>query len=324
MTGFVGAILLFEVAGILWLALAVLLLGTGTAVYLGSRVAPCSPSLVDRPGGRPASPAPVVPRSHRGALRRGGSLGRTELGCRIPVGGFIAWRRIRTQPLQAVRTAEGRSLRYRGTAPFQHSDVDRKTFFGRDREIRSLFSLVLAERLVVLFGKSGTGKSSLINAGLAEPLLERGYLPMTVRLSDRARGPLGGLLDGVRTAAHKAGVEIVGGDESDLWRFFKTAEFWSRSNDLLHPVLVLDQFEELFTLHAPAPRRDFIAQLGELLRGRGATGRVPVPSGTPGLDPGPFEVSRSCCRCGRTTWRTWRIWPATYRASFSIDSASGR
>ena len=41
-------------------------------------------------------------------------------------------------------------------------------------EVRSLLSLVLAERLVVLFGRSGMGKSSLINAGLVEPLLQRG------------------------------------------------------------------------------------------------------------------------------------------------------
>jgi hypothetical protein len=55
-----------------------------------------------------------------------------------------AWLRILEEPLQAVRTDDGRSLRYKGTAPFQYNDVDRKTFFGRDREVRSLLSLVLA------------------------------------------------------------------------------------------------------------------------------------------------------------------------------------
>jgi hypothetical protein len=204
----------------------------------------------------------------------------------ILAGALVAWRRSRTEPLAAVRTAEGKSLRYRGTAPFQASDVDRATFFGRDREVRSLLSLVLAERLVVLFGKSGTGKSSLINAGLVQPLLERGYFPVIVRLADQTHGPLVGLLSCVRAAAAEAGVEIVGGDEPDLWGFFKTAEFWSRGNDLLQPVLILDQFEELFTLHAPEPRHDFIAQLAELLRGRGATGRLPVTSSASGLDPG--------------------------------------
>jgi hypothetical protein len=45
--------------------------------------------------------------------------------------------------------------RYKGTTPFQDLDLDRRIFFGRDRESRSLLSLVLAERLVVLFAKSG-------------------------------------------------------------------------------------------------------------------------------------------------------------------------
>ena len=164
--------------------------------------------------------------------------------------------------------------------------MDRKTFFGRDREVRSLLSLVLAEQLVVLFGKSGMGKSSLINAGLSGVLHERGYFPMTVRVGDQASGPVAALVDGVRTAAATAGVEIVGADDSDLWTFFRTAEFWSRTDDLLQPVLVLDQFEELFTLHAPEARQEFILQFAELVRGRDATGRSQTWSRSGRLDSG--------------------------------------
>lgn len=207
-------------------------------------------------------------------------------------GAYLAWRRLRRIPLPVVRLAEGKVLRYKGTAPFQPTDVDRHTFFGREREARSLLSLVLAERLVVLFGKSGMGKSSLINAGLVQPLLDRGYFPMTVRLADSARGPVGGVLDGVRAAARAAQVDIQGGDESDLERFFRTAEFWSPGEDLLQPVLILDQFEELFTLHAPAPRKAFIAQLAGLVRGSGTLSRAAVvePSEAPSLDSGPSRL----------------------------------
>ena len=289
LAGLVGAALLGEAEGDPWLALPVASVGTGAGVYFGSRVAPSRRHLsIFLGAGLLLLFLLFLFLDDPQQVRR---LVLSGVGG-VALGSLMAWRRTGTEPLHVVRTTEGRSLRYKGTAPFQHNDIDRKTFFGRDREVRSLLSLVLAERLVVLFGKSGMGKSSLINAGLVEPLLERGHFPMTVRLADRARGLLGGLLDDVRTTAHAAGVEIVGGDESDLWTFFKTTEFWSRSNNLLQPVLILDQFEELFTLHAPGPRHDFIVQLAELVRGRGATGRLPAPapSSAPGLDAGPSKL----------------------------------
>ncbi len=210
----------------------------------------------------------------------------------IGIGAFLAWRRARLEPRRVAPAAASKSARYKGTAPYQDVEIDRKTFFGRDRESRSLRSLVLAERLVVLFAKSGMGKTSLINAGLVEPLREQGYLPLVVRLADRERGPLASVLDGVRAAADVAGVEVVGGDDSSAWRFFKTAEFWSQRDDLLRPVLIVDQFEELFTLHAPGPRREFIGQLAELVRGRAAAGRggAAEPHGDAALGSGPPEL----------------------------------
>ena len=39
-------------------------------------------------------------------------------------------------------------------------------FYGREQESHELFSCVKRERLTVLFGKSGLGKTSLLQAGL--------------------------------------------------------------------------------------------------------------------------------------------------------------
>ena len=284
LAGLVVTIQLLDAFEDLWLALPTMALGTGAAVYLGTRVAPSARQWAIAV----ASGLLLLTLWFLLSLTADGDREAQALALigagGIVVGALAALRLARTTPVHTPRGTTGGSLRYKGTAPFQYSPIDRRTFFGRERETRSLLSLVLAERLVVVFGKSGTGKSSLINAGLVDPLLERGYLPMTIRLTDHARGPVGGLLDGVRTAARAAGVEIVGGDESDLWSFFKTAEFWSRNNDLLQPLLVLDQFEELFTIHGPAPRLDFIAQLAELVRGAGASGRLPT------AQPGAFAL----------------------------------
>ena len=292
LAGLVVTIELLDAFEDLWLALPTISLGTGAAVYLGSRVAPSARQwAIAVASGLLLLTLWYLLSFTADGDREAQALALTGAGG-IVVGALAALRRARTTPVHTARGTTGRSLRYKGTAPFQYNPVDRRTFFGRDRETRSLLSLVLAERLVVVFGKSGTGKSSLINAGLVDPLLERGYLPMTIRLTDHARGPVGGLLDGVRAAARAAGVEIVGGDESTLWSFFRTAEFWSRHDDLLQPLLVLDQFEELFTIHDPAPRRDFIAQLAELVRGPGASGRLPAATapGTPAVPATPSKL----------------------------------
>jgi ABC-type phosphate/phosphonate transport system ATPase subunit len=61
--------------------------------------------------------------------------------------------------------------RYPGPKPFPEDY--RSVFFGRDKEIGELLRMVRREPWLVLYGKSGQGKSSLLNAGLAPLLLEK-------------------------------------------------------------------------------------------------------------------------------------------------------
>ena len=67
-------------------------------------------------------------------------------------------------------------------------------------------------------------------------------------------------------AAPTRGIEYLAGDNRSLWHFFKTAEFW-QGDQLLEPVLILDQFEEIFTLQTEEQRNAFIDQLSNLVRG---------------------------------------------------------
>ena len=60
-------------------------------------------------------------------------------------------------------------------------------------------------------------------------------------------------------------MEYVPGSQASPWHFFKTAEFW-QGDLLLTPVLILDQFEELFTLQSAEPRAAFLSDLGSLVR----------------------------------------------------------
>ncbi|HEY5407054.1 MAG TPA: ATP-binding protein, partial [Ginsengibacter sp.] len=63
-----------------------------------------------------------------------------------------------------------------------YSEAQSDIFYGRDEETERLTNLVKANTLTIVFGKSGTGKTSLLNAGVF-PRLRKDYcLPFRIRL----------------------------------------------------------------------------------------------------------------------------------------------
>jgi hypothetical protein len=156
--------------------------------------------------------------------------------------------------------------RYPGAQPFSDDDVSRKLFYGRGQESKALLHQILANRLVVLFARSGLGKTSLLNAGVAKPLRDENYLPLSVRVNDSEQGPLASIYSGIQQVCESQSLEYIPGDKASLWHFFKTAQFWKK-DILLTPVLILDQFEELFTLHSEEQRGAFLDQFSNLVRG---------------------------------------------------------
>ena len=73
---------------------------------------------------------------------------------------------------------------YVGPRPFERGD--RSVYFGREGEINQLLSLVVSYPVVLLYSASGTGKTSLINAGLLPRLDKQGFevfAPARLRLS---------------------------------------------------------------------------------------------------------------------------------------------
>ncbi len=161
---------------------------------------------------------------------------------------------------------EKTDYRYPGSRPFTDTHVDRRLFFGRGDEKQSFFHMALAEKLVVIYAKSGMGKTSLLNAGIMKELRAEHYLPLLIRFNIPSIDPLQSIY-----AIAEPFVETKLSDEEKeqtLWEFFKTVPFWSSEDDLLTPILILDQFEELFTLHSKKNREKFITQLADLVRGR--------------------------------------------------------
>ena len=165
---------------------------------------------------------------------------------------------------------------FKGLRAFYESDNE--DFFGRDRLIASIVRRIEdGERLIALVGPSGSGKSSVVRAGLI-PALRKGAVPGSERWAiaemvpgsrpfaelevallrssldapDSLAGQLAEPADGVLRAA----LRMVPGDDSRL-------------------VLVIDQFDELFTLVTDDDERSrFISNLLPVLDD--AHGRITV------------------------------------------------
>ncbi len=167
--------------------------------------------------------------------------------------------------------------RYMGVKPFEAAN--RTIFFGRDEDIEGLFNLILSEKLVVLFGKSGYGKSSLLNAGVL-PLFqeeeepERKAVVVEVRLGtyvkDQARPPLATILAKIQErlpdSAMQPGEDFLetlypNVAERPLWYHVKRRQSASSGGRF---VMVFDQFEEFFS-YPVAEQEQFKRELAELL-----------------------------------------------------------
>lgn len=132
-------------------------------------------------------------------------------------------------------------------------EADSAYFFGREAESQALQELVQRGPVVVLYGQSGLGKTSLLRAGLFPALKAAHALPVWVRLDWAAdAAPLTQqVLAALMVAFQQAGIEAPAPASDDsLWSYFHRADadFWGPRNRLVTPIIVLDQFEEMFTL----------------------------------------------------------------------------
>jgi WD40 repeat protein len=141
---------------------------------------------------------------------------------------------------------------YPGMVPFSEEDSDR--FFGRDGEIQELLERLRLHPFVTVIGPSGSGKSSLVFAGLVPALRQSGLF-----------GPGGWLVRTLRPgeAPLAALTAALGGDAANPAQAMP--DLLSTHPDARRLLLVVDQFEELFTLaHADVePFQEALLRLAE-------------------------------------------------------------
>ncbi|RXK86385.1 nSTAND1 domain-containing NTPase [Filimonas effusa] len=159
---------------------------------------------------------------------------------------------------------------------------EQQLFIGREKETQSLFNKTISEKLVLLFARSGIGKSSLLNAGLIPLLQKKGFLPINVRLNTNATSSLDSpvkilkdalalyenkfIVNQLPGAGKEAPASETPGSEAalnklPLWEYIKCCSFPLGCT----PVLIFDQFEQFFNFEISL-QNEFLTQLNELVQ----------------------------------------------------------
>jgi WD40 repeat protein len=159
------------------------------------------------------------------------------------------------------------ALPYRGIQPYRYAD--HAIFFAREEEVRELLRLVVVYRGVMLYGDSGAGKSSLINAGLIAAARRKGFQPELIRVQPSPEQEL--VVE--RIAADEEGERflpsIFGPEDGAGPQVVLSVEAFEErlraGRGSARPLLVFDQFEELVTLFDEPGKRDIQRTVAALL-----------------------------------------------------------
>ena len=141
-------------------------------------------------------------------------------------------------------------------SPFKFLDsytlADRSIFFGRDQEITELYRRVFETKILLVYGISGTGKSSLVNCGLASRFEDSDWLPVNVRRGNN-------IVESLNEAFNKQALVPLKKNQS------VTERLHSIYLDHFKPVyLIFDQFEELFIFGSQQEKAGFIKAIKEI------------------------------------------------------------
>ena len=166
--------------------------------------------------------------------------------------------------------------------------------YGRDDDIRDLSQCVLNDIDTLLYGKSGIGKSSILNAGILPAARRSGYLPVLIRLSHKEKhsylyqinqaifnailhSPISGLgtdvyiTNGDQTLNETQSLirEVVPCKDTEaesFYEYFHRHTFHNLNGDRLKLLIIFDQFEEIFTLQDDVQKKkNFFTHLADLL-----------------------------------------------------------
>lgn len=129
-------------------------------------------------------------------------------------------------------------------SPFKVLDAysvdDKDIFFGRETETEALYKKTVESNLILVYGASGTGKTSIIQSGLAQKFGDNDWLPIYIRKKDNI---LKSLIDQIQKESGRKMKENL--NVKEVLKAVAAVKALSLSN--FKPIfLIFDQFEELF------------------------------------------------------------------------------
>ena len=152
-----------------------------------------------------------------------------------------------------------------GLAPY----MEGTTLYGRGEESVVLSEIIKNNIASIVFGKSGIGKSSLLSAGISPLLRNENYIPIRIRLVHNTDisyvEQIKKAIKEFITCCDQLQTSLP---EFGLWDFFHRYVFYSENGDECIPVIILDQFEEIYTLTDSEHKNcilEFFSELSSLL-----------------------------------------------------------
>lgn len=159
---------------------------------------------------------------------------------------------------QTKQNIDNRQNPWAGLASYEDPETaeHKLKFCGRDDESYDVAKLITGNIFVTLYGKSGIGKTSLLNAGVFPELREDQYAPLSLRLGMRDDDNLQSYQAIIikaleQTVQRKETVNVIP-EQMDqqavdfLWNYFARHRFYDKYDEKVTPVIVFDQFEEVF------------------------------------------------------------------------------
>lgn len=152
------------------------------------------------------------------------------------------------------------------TSPFKFLDPydkeDRDRFFGRRQETEDLYDMSFRTNLMLVYGASGTGKTSIMRCGVANRFSPTSWQELFIQrrgghLLEAVQQTVREALEPIAYEGFEVPVDLVAAIEQ-LYRMTATPVY-----------LVFDQFEELLISGTEAERRDFFTFLGRIIRPEG-------------------------------------------------------
>ncbi len=146
---------------------------------------------------------------------------------------------------------------YPGLSSFTEKDTG--IFFGREREVEELWGRIRNRKLLAVIGPSGVGKTSFVRAGVVASRPE-GWTAIVCTPGTASFRGLGQALGPELAGDAEALGRLAGFEDPEI--ALELVSRWRRGHG--EALLVVDQFEELFTLNPPEVQERFASLLGRI------------------------------------------------------------